>query len=125
MNVTEPIINAALLGTAAKEFIPNGLPETLEENFRLLQEKSEDAEDAFYQFSALTFAYSRAGMEPLPAGEAITMNEAPDDSLPYFDRNIGDLLIQIVNEQNRHLLYMLTGKLPGATSLFRHSICER
>ena len=52
MNVTEPIINAALLGTAAKEFIPNGLPETLEENFRLLQEKSEDAEDAFYQFSA-------------------------------------------------------------------------
>ena len=64
MNVTEPIINAALLGTAAKEFIPNGLPETLEENFRLLQEKSEDAEDAFYQFSALTFAYSRAGMEP-------------------------------------------------------------
>ena len=56
MNVTEPIINAALLGTAAKEFIPNGLPETLEENFRLLQEKSEDAEDAFYQFSALTFA---------------------------------------------------------------------
>lgn len=95
MNVTEPIINAALLGTAAKEFIPNGLPETLEENFRLLQEKSEDAEDAFYQFSALTFAYSRAGMEPLPAGEAIAMNEAPDDSLPYFDRNIGDLLIQI------------------------------
>ena len=104
MNVTEPIINAALLGTAAKEFIPNGLPETLEENFRLLQEKSEDAEDAFYQFSALTFAYSRAGMEPLPAGEAITMNEAPDDSLPYFDRNIGDLLIQMVNEQNRYLL---------------------
>ena len=104
MNVTEPIINAALLGTAAKEFIPNGLPETLEENFRLLQEKSEDAEDAFYQFSALTFAYSRAGMEPLPTGKAITMNEAPDDSLPYFDRNIGDLLIQMVNEQNRHLL---------------------
>ena len=104
MNVTEPIINAALLGTAAKEFIPNGLPETLEENFRLLQEKSEDAEDAFYQFSALTFAYSRAGMEPLPTGEAITMNEAPDDSLPYFDRNIGDLLIQMVNEQNRYLL---------------------
>ncbi len=66
--------------------------------------KSEDAEDAFYQFSALTFAYSRAGMEPLPTGKAITMNEAPDDSLPYFDRNIGDLLIQMVNEQNRHLL---------------------
>ena len=43
-------------------------------------------------------------MEPLPAGEAITMNEAPDDSLPYFDRNIGDLLIQMVNEQNRYLL---------------------
>ena len=32
------------------------------------------------------------------------MNEAPDDSLPYFDRNIGDLLIQMVNEQNRYLL---------------------
>lgn len=125
MNVTEPIINAALLGTAAKEFIPNGLPETLEENFRLLQEKSEDAEDAFYQFSALTFAYSRAGMEPLPTGKAITMNEAPDDSLPYFDRNIGDLLIQMVNEQTGIFYYMLTGKLPGATSLFRHSICGR
>ena len=123
MNVTEPIINAALLGTAAKEFIPNGLPETLEENFRLLQEKSEDAEDAFYQFSALTFAYSRAGMEPLPAGEAITMNEAPDDSLPYFDRNIGDLLIQMV--RTGIFYYMLTGKLSGATSLFRHSICGR
>ena len=103
MNVTEPIINAALLGTAAKEFIPNGLPETLEKTSGCCKKKSEDAGRRFYQFSALTFAYSRAGMELLPTGEAITMNEAPDDSLPYFDRNIGDLLIQMVNEQNRYL----------------------
>lgn len=48
------------------------------------KKRAKNAEDAFYQFSALTFAYSRAGMEPLPTGEAITMNEAPDDSLPLF-----------------------------------------
>lgn len=61
MNITEPIINVALLGTATKEFTPSGFPEALEENFRLLQEKAEDAEAAFYQIAALTFAYQRAG----------------------------------------------------------------
>ncbi|MFR5758631.1 MAG: hypothetical protein ACLUE2_11645 [Bacteroides cellulosilyticus] len=60
MNVTEPIINAALLGTAAKEshserFTGNSgrkLPAAA-------RKRVKDAEDAFYQFSALTFAYSR------------------------------------------------------------------
>lgn len=47
MNVTESIINAALLGTAAKEFVPAGLPEALQESFREFREKAEDTEAAF------------------------------------------------------------------------------
>lgn len=94
MNVTEPIINAALLGTATKEFTPSGFPEALEENFCLLQEKAEDTEDAFYQIAALTFAYQRAGTEPQSAEETTAISEAPEDSLPYFDRSVGEMLVQ-------------------------------
>ena len=104
MNITEPIINAALLGTATKEFTPSGFPEALEENFRLLQEKAEDAEAAFYQIAALTFAYQRAGTEPQSAEENTVISEALEDSLPYFDRTVGEMLVQMVNERNRYLL---------------------
>ena len=104
MNVTEPIINAALLGTATKEFTPSGFPEALEENFCLLQEKAEDTEDAFYQIAALTFAYQRAGTEPQSAEENTVISEALEDSLPYFDRSVGEMLVQMVNERNRYLL---------------------
>lgn len=104
MNITEPIINAALLGTATKEFTPSGFPEALEENFHLLQEKAEDAEAAFYQIAALTFAYQRAGTEPQSAEETTAISEAPEDSLPYFDRTVGEMFVQMVNERNRYLL---------------------
>lgn len=104
MNVTEPIINAALLGTATKEFTPAGFPETLEENFRLLQGKAEDAEAAFYQMAALAFAYQRAGTEPQPAGETTAISEAAEDSLPCFDSFIGEMLVQMVNDRSRYLL---------------------
>ena len=88
----------------SKEFTPSGFPEALEENFCLLQEKAEDTEDAFYQIAALTFAYQRAGTEPQSAEETTAISEAPEDSLPYFDRSVGEMLVQMVNERNRYLL---------------------
>ena len=104
MNVTEPIINAALLGTATKEFTPAGFPLALEETFRPIQEKAEDTEAALYQMAALTFAYHRAGMTPLPAREITGIKEAPEDTLPYFNREAGELLTQLYTNRNRYLL---------------------
>lgn len=104
MNVTEPIINAALLGTATKEFTSTGFPPSLEETFRPIQEKAEDPEAALYQMVALTFAYHRAGITPSPVGEITRIKEAPEDTLPYFDREVGELLIQLHANRNRYLL---------------------
>lgn len=43
MNVTEPIIHAALLGTANRELPLNGFPEILEKTFRHIQQEAEAA----------------------------------------------------------------------------------
>lgn len=104
MNVTESIINTALLGTAAKEFVPAGLPEALQESFREFREKAEDTEATFFRMSALTFAYHRAGLEPLPAEAATAIDEAPEDEKSYFDRQAGELLTQLHANRNRYLL---------------------
>ncbi|MDE5676812.1 DUF5691 domain-containing protein [Phocaeicola sp.] len=104
MNVTEPIINAALLGTAAKEFIPSGFPLPLEETFRHIQEKSTDPESALYQIGALAFAYHRAGTRPLTGTQTTPIKEAPEDTTPYFDREAGELLTHLHANRNRYLL---------------------
>ena len=53
MNLTDHIINVALLGTATRELITTDLPEELQETLRDIQAKAEDAEALFYQQSAL------------------------------------------------------------------------
>ena len=63
MNLTDHIINVALLGTATRELITTDFPEELQETLRDIQAKAEDAEALFYQQSALGFAFARAGVE--------------------------------------------------------------
>lgn len=51
MNLTDHIINVALLGTATRELITTDFPEELQEALRDIQAKAEDAEALFYQQS--------------------------------------------------------------------------
>ena len=44
MNVTEPIIQAALLGTANREFVPGAFPESLQTLVDGIHGKAEDTE---------------------------------------------------------------------------------
>ena len=44
MNLTDHIINVALLGTATRELITTDFPEELQETLRDIQAKAEDAE---------------------------------------------------------------------------------
>lgn len=112
MNVTEPIINAALLGTATKEFTPVSFPPSLEETFSRIQEKADDAEAAFYQMAALTFAYQRAGMEVSSDESAVATEEAPEEEKPYFDREAGELFNLLNINRNRYLLLYAYRKAP-------------
>lgn len=104
MNVTEPIIHAALLGTSNRELPLNGFPETLEEAFHHIQEKAEDTETAFYRMSALAFAYHRAGTTPLHTEGSTSIPEAPEEVLPYFNSEVGELLTYLNQQRNRYLL---------------------
>lgn len=104
MNVTEPIINAALLGTATKEFTPVAFPASLEETFQKIQEKAEDTEAAFYQMAALTFAYHRAGLEASSDESINLIKEAPEDERPFFHREAGELLHSLYINRNKYLL---------------------
>lgn len=104
MNVTEPIINTALLGTATKEFTPVSFPPSLEETFGKIQEKAIDTEAAFYQMAALTFAYQRAGMEASSDGNIVATQEAPAEEKTYFEREAGELFNILCINRNRYLL---------------------
>ncbi len=132
MNVTDSLINAALLGTAAKEFVPDGLPEELQSSHETIRSKAEDAEAAFYRFSATAFAYSRAGLEPqtdsikeeLSSGPISTSQSAirpltasPIDDKPYFNRQAGELLTTFIGNRNRHLLLYAYRKASASDKL--------
>ncbi|WP_300700902.1 DUF5691 domain-containing protein [Bacteroides sp.] len=117
MNVTEPIINAALLGTAAKEFTPVSFPPSLEETFSRIQEKADNAEAAFYQIVALTFAYQRAGMEVSSDENAVETEEAPEEEKPYFDREAGELFNLLNINRNRYLLLYAYRKAAGCNKV--------
>lgn len=67
MNVTEPIIQAALLGTANREFVPGAFPESLQTLVDGIHGKAEDTESFLYMTAASAFAYRRAGWEPAGA----------------------------------------------------------
>lgn len=97
MNIIEPIIQAALLGTANREFNPGEFPEALEGLVRKIREKSDDTEAFLYKTAASAFAYSRAGWEPTRAEGLVPIEVAPVETFPYLD-----------NERNR-LFYRLQG----------------
>lgn len=86
MNVTEPIIQAALLGTANREFAPGSFPESLQTLVDRIREKSEDTEAFLYMTAASAFAYRRAGWEPAGAEGIVPVETAPEEELPYFGK---------------------------------------
>ena len=88
MNLTDHIINVALLGTATRELITTDFPEELQETLRDIQAKAEDAEALFYQQSALGFAFARAGVEAQSIAGVTNVTEAPEEDKPYFLREV-------------------------------------
>ncbi len=87
MNITEPIIQTALLGTANRNFTPENLPEPLEALVDRIREKSDDTEAFLYMAAASAFVYKRAGWEPAKAESLISTGTAPEEELPYFDKD--------------------------------------
>ena len=87
MNVTEPIIQAALLGTANHEFAPGDFPDSLQTLVSRIREKSDDMEAFLYMTAASAFAYRRAGWEPAGAEGIVPVEKAPEEELPYFDKD--------------------------------------
>ena len=78
MNVTEPIIQAALLGTANREFVPGAFPESLQTLVDGIHGKAEDTESFLYMTAASAFAYRRAGWEPAGAEGIVPVKTAAD-----------------------------------------------
>lgn len=104
MNVTDQLINIALLGTATRELIATDLPEELQDSLRDIQEKAEDAETAFYQLSALGFAFRRAGLKAYLLKDPVSVSEAPEESKACFSREVGELLTSLHSNRNSYLL---------------------
>lgn len=97
MNITDPILHTALLGTANKSLSPGELPPALDQLLRNQQTQNQDAETTWYQLAALTFAYQQAGLEPIADGHPVTpVEEAPEDTLPYFAEAIGEWFVQLL-----------------------------
>ena len=112
MNLTDHIINVALLGTATRELITTDFPEELQETLRDIQAKAEDAEALFYQQSALGFAFARAGVEAQSIAGVVNVTEAPEEDKPYFLREVGELLLPCISIKISIFCCMLTGELP-------------
>lgn len=112
MNLTDHIINVALLGTATRELITTDFPEELQETLRDIQAKAEDAEALFYQQSALGFAFARAGVEAQSIAGVTNVTEAPEEDKPYFLREVGELLTSLYLNKISIFCCMLIGELP-------------
>lgn len=104
MNLTNQLINVALLGTAGRQLTAADFPGELQDSLHDIQAKAEDAEAAFYQVSALSFAFERAGLEARTLKEAPTIAEAPEEDKPYFPREAGEMLVSLYNSRNAYLL---------------------
>lgn len=106
MSLTDQLINVALLGTATRELTVTDFPEELQDSLHDIQEKTEDAEAAFYQLSALSFSFERAGMVAHSLKEPAIIVEAPEEDKTYFSREVGELLIFLhTNRYPSLLLY--------------------
>ena len=109
MNVTEPIIQASLLGTANREFVPGAFPESLQTLVDGIRGKAEDTESFLYMTAASAFAYRRAGWEPAGAEGIVPVETAPEEELPYFDKDRSQLFSRL--HSTRYMLayaYRLT-----------------
>lgn len=102
MNITDNIIQAALLGTANRDIDFDGLPEALDGVMHAIQRAAHDREEAFYQAAAVAFAYRRAGWEPQPSAVVATAGEAPGEDLPYLGDGQNAMLSRLL--QMRFLL---------------------
>ncbi len=111
MNATDTIVNAALLGTAAKEFVPNDgeLPAFLQEAFARLRSETAgaDPEEVLYRMGALAFACQRAGTEPEAADESLSAIEPAaeeEEGTTYFSRDFGQMLEHLCANKHYGLL---------------------
>lgn len=95
MNVTEPIIQTALLGTANREFVFGAFPESLQTLVDGIRGKAEDMESFLYMTAASAFAYRRAGWEPAGAEGIVPVETAPEEELPYFDKDRSQLFSRL------------------------------
>lgn len=114
MNLTDHIINVALLGTATRELITTDFPEELQETLRDIQAKAEDAEALFYQQSALGFAFARAGVEAQSIAGVTNVTEAPEEDKPYFTSSVKweSCLLPCISIKISIFCCMLIGELP-------------
>ena len=62
MNITEPIIQAASLGTAHSEYTADNLPETPKLLVHKTKAQAEDTESLLHQPIAATLPYRRTGL---------------------------------------------------------------
>ena len=95
MNVTEPIIQAALLGTASREFASEAFPKSLQTLADSIHEKSKDAEEFLYLTAASAFGYNRAGGEPDRAEGIVPVKTAPKEERPYFSKEQSQLFSKL------------------------------
>ena len=60
-----------------------------------IREKAEDTEAFLYMTAASAFAYRRAGWEPARAEGIVPVERAPEEELPYFDKDRSQLFSRL------------------------------
>lgn len=96
MNLTDNLINSALLGTNGKEMNLKDFPEELHETAQQIVDRATDPEEAFYKCAALLFAYRRAGSEAASIPET-AFTEAPPETSLYMSRTSASLLSRLLS----------------------------
>ena len=104
MNLTDNIINLALLGTASKEVALSDFPEELQDSVTRIRQMETEQESCFYNGAALLFAYYRAGMEPVQLPDGHNISEALPETLPYMEEQAASLLSTLLRNKNNYLL---------------------
>lgn len=104
MNITDNVINIALLGTASRKMTCSELPEDLAGTLERVKEKAVDGEEVFYKGAAALFAYYRAGLEPLKLKEPVPISEAEPETKPYAGQKAALILSILLSEKYANIL---------------------